>query len=171
MIRVVTGCEDEIDRRWADNLSRSAKTVGMPLEIVDVLTGRLSKPGIILDMMNRYPTDKVLWVDPDTTFHRPPVKLQGIGDEVAYRLSGSAAADPVVLVGVRGRRVVEAWREQDQLFPRELSGKNLADAVRTIRGTRVTYLDPAYCWHNRTMRKRFPTVQPVIECHLERRSP
>lgn len=170
MIRVVTRQMDELSQRWAENLRLSGAFLGIEVFVkdrpfTDEPERGFQKPGVILEMMDRFPEDSVLWVDPETTIHYPLDDLTPIKDELAYRIIGMRANDRVVFVNPSGRKVIESWDEQNRLFPRRASGINLEDTVRSIRGARVTYLEPAYCWHEQTMRKRFPSVRPVIEYH------
>lgn len=121
------------------------------------------KPDVIAEAIGKHPGESILYVDADARFVGVPDLVTGTHRNLAayFRAPGSPCGGTLLFRdGEESRRVLSDWAERIAARP------DLADDRVHLRdafvGHRVFILPPSYCWHEKTMRPRFPTATPVI---------
>lgn len=159
-------------RQQAQAMKASAEAVGLRCEISekpDLGTWWQNcnhKSAFLVECLNRYGEEPVLYQDADTRFLRYPKLLDTIeGDMAAFFFS------PTVPVGGclwfngkrRSLRYAEAWAKMVSDNPtREDDSMNFRDALKSIKCSNIRHLPPSYGW-NEDMRGIFPGVtEPVV---------
>lgn len=137
------------------------------------------KPGVVARALDHHQED-VLYIDADATILRPPVELARVGARPGaahYPEPGKPAGGTMFFRrSPEARRLVDLWQKNVDRSPgRSDDFVNLAGALRTL-GVKLAHLPPAYCWHEASMRPRYPGAAPVIvhQCvgeHSYRRTP
>ena len=175
-MRVVGFYTGEKYRSEAEAMKASAEAVGLVCEISerpDLGTWWKNcnqKSAFILDCLEKYGDEPILYQDADTRFVRYPKLLDNLTSDFAAFFNS-----PTVPIGgtlwfngaTKAMRYVEPWVLTVQMNPhREDDSINFREALSMTPRPNIKRLPPSYCWHEGTMRSAYPGVQEVVIEHL-----
>lgn len=175
--RAITFWAGDGYQRWAKGLEASARAHGVPLKVYaaddtgDWQKNTLQKATYILKALEEFPGEDILWVDADCSFLQFPSLFNAL-DGFHY----AVYTEGVEVTSINGsvaffrnipavHAVVRLWQAENLLCPNTADDHNLMAVLKRTGMARVHRLDPAYCWHERWMRARYPGAEPVIEMH------
>lgn len=172
-MRVITYYTNDKYEACARALAESAKPFGIGVDAVKMPHHREwhrnvnHKPNVILRAMLSTPDESILYVDADAVFCARPDILYGAEWDIGavYLLRGIPSGGTLWFGATKAARsLVEAWAELTAKHPeRPDDTANLRDLIVGRRTSlRRLHLPPAYLWHEKTMRPRFPGASPVI---------
>lgn len=162
-------------RALAERMMASAERVG--LDAVGYFkenpsgswqSGDAMKTSVVLEAMNDYPLDSILFVDADCRFLSYPHLIDDKSHDADMAVYFDRPGVPFSTVtwfrAKTGRRYVEKWLEMMKKFPDKPNDVvGLARALDEIRPRRVFHMPASYSWTETWMRKRFGGTVPVIE--------
>jgi hypothetical protein len=171
-LKVITFYTSEKYKLQAEALRQSAESVG--LECIAISRPDLGswwlnanqKSQVVLECLEKYGDEPILWQDADTRFLRYPILLDSLDADMAAFFHS-----PTVPIGGtlwfngkrRAMRYVATWAKTVADNPtREDDSINFREALSSIKNPNIQHLPPAYCWNEDSMRASFPTADPVI---------
>jgi hypothetical protein len=178
-MKVVSFYTNDRYREMAEKMKASAESVGLDCHIYEyreedaIGWGKILylKPIIILRAMEEF-GDDILWCDADTRFHQHPNELfQMAGDPwIAAYVEGKRylwGGFMWVQNSDGGRKIMDIWQKENQMFPRGLDDHNCWQAIMKYGlGKHVHRLPPSYQWNGWISQRRFPGAVPVVEHKL-----
>jgi hypothetical protein len=169
---VVSFYTNEKYRLHAEAMKASAEAVGLKCEITakpDRGSWYLNcnqKSSFVLECLEKYGNEPVLWQDADTRFLSYPKLLDTLdADMAAFFYSPRVPIGGTLWFnGQRAKRYVQTWAKVvSDNHTREDDSINFRDALASIKNPRIQHLPPAYCWNEKSFRGSFPGVtEPVI---------
>lgn len=169
---VISFYTNEKYKLQAEEMKASAVAVGLRCELIE-RPDRGSwwkncnqKSEVILEALDKYGNEPILWQDADTRFRKYPELLDQIdADMAAFFYSPRIPIGGTLWFnGQKARKYVEAWAKMVRENPtREDDSINFRDALASVKNSRIEHLPPAYCWNEKTFRGCYPGVtDPVI---------
>lgn len=128
------------------------------------------KSAFILECLERYGEEPLLYQDADTRFLRYPALLDSLTYDFAAFFNS-----PVVPIGAtlwfngasKAMRYVKAWADIVKANPdREDDSINFREALESIKRPSIKRLPPSYCWHEKTMRSAYPGMTEIVIEHI-----
>lgn len=165
---VVTYWTNNQYRVLAGRLGDSARDLGLGFEAFErphlsTWTANVNqKPDVIIGALEKH-REPVLYVDADAEIVRLPVLLAMV-DRVgaAHFAETGKPAGGTLYFRPEAMPLLRLWAKLVSAAPdRSDDFHNLHQALATAK-QRLTHLPPAYCWHERNMRPRYPGAVPVI---------
>lgn len=122
------------------------------------------KPEVLLAAFEEL-KDDLLYVDADALIVEYPALLKGCDRDVAAFFTDHERPTGGTLYfrnTPKSMEILKAWRKEIKGAPESADDFiNLAEACRRC-GVKPMHLPPAYCWHQASMRERFPGARPVV---------
>lgn len=154
-------------------LERTCKKFGLPLHkqgyanrLVWVKNAGI-KPEFLLEMINRYPGEKLVYLDADARVKKQPVLFETLDCDLAlyYRHDRELLSGTIFFVANdRVRRLFQEWANNQKRNPETWDQRILARVLRCWRGElKLGKLPASYCQIFDTMRHH---GKPVIE-HMQ----
>lgn len=170
---VVSYYTNEKYRRHAEAMKASAEAVGLkciiePKPDLGAWWKNCNyKSAFVLECLDRFGDEPILWQDSDTRFLKYPKLLEEIdADMAAFFWSTTIPIGGTLWFNgrSRARRYVEAWAKTVADNPtREDDSINFRESLASIRKAHIKHLPPTYCWNEPSMRLSYPGVtDPVI---------
>lgn len=171
-MKVVSFYTNEVYRLQAEGMKASAEAVGLSVELIERPDRGAwwkncnQKCEVVLEAMNRWPKEDILWADADMRFLRYPAIFDGLDSEFAafFYAPFHPIGGALWFSANGGRHYAETWAKEVAAHPeREDDSINFRAALRTVPQPRMTHLPPSYCWNEGHMRNAYPGVtEPVI---------
>ena len=156
-------------------MTESAEAVGLSLvgyEMPDLGSWGANvnqKPRCILQAMKAFPANDVLYVDADAAFNRMPIIDWDDKQFAAYfdvRKDGQLAPCGGTLWFRNSnmmRAAVSEWAKASEADTKSADDwVHLASIIKQFPKSMIHRLPPAWCWHEPTMRQRFPGANPIV---------
>ena len=168
---VISFYTSEKYRLHAQAMRESAESVGLKCEITqkpDLGSWWMNanqKSAFVLECLEKYGDEKLLWQDADTRFLKYPILLDSLEhDMAAFFFSPRVPIGGTIWFnGHKAKRYVAAWAKMVQENPtREDDSINFRDALSSVKNSSIQHLPPSYCWNEKSMRASYPGAQPII---------
>jgi hypothetical protein len=171
---LIASCYDTVfAKQFAMRLRAGAESLGLKCRLVDRSTrpglqGKAGwKPEAVLALLDDYPADDLLLVDPDSAFNRRPDILLDEKDfdaAVHYDVDTLAPSGPLFLRNnERARRMARVWRDVVRAIPEKSDYENLSRVLsHPLCPLEVRRLPVTYAWVERLHRPRRPDARPVL---------
>ena len=121
---------------------------------------------VVLDALNTYGDEPIIWNDSDTRYLVYPELFDAIEEDfAAYYMTPSICIGGTLFFNgkTKAKRYVEAWVKNVQQNPTlEDDSINFRRALQSIKPQSIHHLPPSYCWNEKCMRSGFPHAKPVI---------
>ena len=167
----------------AQNLIRSLNKLGINQDVIGVETlgnwqaNTRFKAGFMLDMLNKWPNYRLLYVDVDAVVHRMPDLFKNYECDIAVRWQDFRWRKNECLSGTiymenneRTRRICQLWRDiniKEGNESNRMEQWNLDTVINQMKAEdpNFTYknLPPEYTMIFDSMRGMYPNIVPVIE--------
>jgi len=167
----------------AQNLIRSLNKLGINQDVIGVQTlgnwqaNTRFKAGFMLDMLNKWPNYRLLYVDVDAVVHRMPDLFKNYECDIAVRWQDFRWRKNECLSGTiymenneRTRRICQLWRDiniKEGNESNRMEQWNLDTVINQMKAEdpNFTYknLPPEYTMIFDSMRGMYPNIVPVIE--------
>ena len=156
-------------RHLADRLAESCESYGLECEIEqreDLGSWVFNcgqKPTCILGMLEFYDRD-LLWVDADAEFVSEPGDLD-LDCDLGFHLTQNERhmSGTLLIRNTEASRVMlEAWIEQQALFPNVPDEDGMRVVIRGSETLRTAQLDPGYVYVYDVWKDRYPDCKPII---------
>jgi hypothetical protein len=171
-MRVFSFYTNELYKEQAEKMAATAEFFGLETELVskpDLGTWWQNvnqKCRVILEMIEKYPDEPTVWTDADCRYMSNPHLFREIGeyDIALFNATTDYPFSGVLwLNGKKALPYIQRWVTNVERNPRmEDDSTNLKAALRETWSSGIFHLPPAYCWHPRDMRARYPGAKPVI---------
>ena len=103
------------------------------------------KPEYLLQMMDAYPGESLVWVDADARIRREPTLFDSLDcDLAAHWKDGTELLSGTLYVGPSARPLLESWRDGCRANPGEWDQKVLQQIVEGARSYRISTLPAEY---------------------------
>ena len=161
------------EKQFAVRLRSSAESLGIKCrlfdrtDLKDLPASGAWKPKALLGVLESYPQDDVLLLDPDTGLNRrPDILLDEKDFDAALRYDGDALqpGGPIfVRQNPRMRRIMKEWDHLTRTFPETPELNHLSRLLGQSRSSiEVRRLPVTYAWVEGVHREKHPRALPVV---------
>jgi hypothetical protein len=171
-IRVFSMYTSDLYKEQAEKMAATAQFYGLQTKLIarphlETWWQNVNqKSQVVLEMIEKYPDDYLVWTDADCRYVGDPVLFRKLGDydlAMFHATTNYFSSAVLWLNGKRALPYVARWAENVANHPEyEDDIYNLRAAIMAERNRKVYHLPPAYCWDPREMKSMFPKAQPVI---------
>lgn len=163
----------------AGKLLASCERIGLNYELVGVKNlggwqkNTRYKARFVKEMLLKYPTHRLLYVDCDAVFNKVPELFKGYKTDVAvrwqdfnYRKNECLSGTIYLENNLKTRMMCEKWisfNDNDPSPERNLEQNNLDKAISATTGLIIKNLPEEYTFIFDSMRRLYPDAKPVIE--------
>lgn len=164
----------------AQKLINSCRNLGLEYDIVGVdnmnnwQANTRHKAKFMLDMLIKHPEKRLLYVDCDAVIHSMPVLFNDYSADIAVRYQDFSYKKNECLSGtiymennLKTRRLCEKWIEANasgnQNILEQVNLGSVIEEMSAAEGLTFKNLPPEYTFIFDSMRRIYPTAEPVIE--------